>query len=146
MNFGQVESGIVVSSIVATPQTIAELPDAASWTELPFGVGIGWNYDGTDFTDSEGNPPPTPPEAVPQYRFILSGTEWVERFTDQEWAWLKVQRATVDRLDQMMDAIRWTNSIDVSSPNMDEFYNWLLNNGLPGGQARVDELRAGILL
>jgi hypothetical protein len=145
-NFGHILAGVIDQAIVADQDYIDSLSTANEWVELPFGVGIGWNYDGTDFTDSEGNPPPTPPEDVPQYRFILSGTEWVERYYETEWAWLKVQRATVDRLDQMMDAIRWTNSIDVSSPNMDEFYNWLLNNGLPGGQARVDELRAGILL
>jgi hypothetical protein len=140
MNYGEIESGIVVQAIVS--QVAPDL----NWVELPYGVGVSWNYDGTDFTDSDGNPPPTDRPLVETHRFILSGTEWVEAFYETEWSWLKVQRATVDRLDQMMDAIRWTNSIDVSSPNMDEFYTWLLNNGLPGGQARVDELRAGILL
>jgi hypothetical protein len=87
-----------------------------------------------------GAPPALPPN------YMISGPAWVERFTDQEWKWLKGQRAidnaAGNRLDQMMDAIRWTNSIDVSTANMDEFYNWLLAQGIPGGQARIDVLRS----
>ena len=101
-------------------------------------VSVGWLYDGSTFT---APPPPTP---TPDY--VLSGPEWVTRFTDDEWAWLKAQRAADTnagrQLDKFMDAIRWTDSIDVSSPNVDPFYTWLLNNGIPGGQARIDELRA----
>ncbi len=77
-------------------------------------------------------------------RYILDGWEWVGTFTETEWAWLKTQRQTSDQLDQLMDAIRWTNSVDVSSASMDGFYNWLLANNIPGGQTRIDELRAGI--
>jgi hypothetical protein len=144
MNHGYVEGGVGVITrvIVADASYIATLPDAADWLELPYGVGTGWEFNGVAFVSPDGSEPGVPREALPRY--ILSGTEWVERFTEQEWTWLKVQRTTSDRLDQMMDSIRWTNSIDISSPNMDEFYNWLLNNGIPGGQARIDELRAGI--
>jgi hypothetical protein len=142
-SFAHVESGIVTAIIIASQSFIDVLPAPAEWFECPVGVAIGWSFDGTTFTDENGNPPPDPVEII-KLRYILSGAEWVERFTDQEWAWLKVQRVANDRLDQMMDAIRWTNSIDISSPNIDEFYNWMLNNGIPGGQARIDELRAGI--
>lgn len=103
--------------------------------------GPGWTYDGQDFT------PPAP--SAPTYRTVLRGPEWVEAFTDVEWKWLKARRndgtAAGDRLDQMMDAVRWTNSVDVAASTMDEFYTWLLNEGIPGGQTRVDELREGIL-
>ena len=82
-------------------------------------------------------------------RYVLTGPEWVTTFTDDEWAWLKVQRALTTssgkQLDKFMDAIRWTNSIDVSSSTVDPFYDWLLTNGIPGGQTRVDELRAGVI-
>lgn len=140
--YGLVENEIIVQVIKAS--ATFNFPPG-QWVELPYGVSEGWNYDGQNFTDPNGNPPPTPAPPPPQYRTLLYGTEWVEEFTDAEWAWLKTKRATSDRLDQMMDAIRWTNSIDVASPNMDEFYTWLLNNGIPGGQTRIDELRQGIL-
>ena len=120
----------------------------AETNELPATIGfwddvtaklcnVGWIESAGTYT--------APP---PDYRTILSGTEWTEAFTDQEWKWLKTQRAIDDnpgrRLDQMMDAIRWTNSIDVASSNIDEFYTWMLNQGIPGGQARIDVLREGI--
>ena len=95
-----------------------------------------------------GNPPPERPEAGPRY--LLTGPEWVLTFTDAEWAWLKVQRnsgtAAGDQLDRFMDSIRWTDSINVASSSVDPFYDWLLTNGIPGGQGRIDELRSGIEL
>ena len=146
--FGRVDAGVIVNAIMADQEYIDTLPDAADWVALPFGVGVGWSYDGVDFTDENGNPPPERPEAGPRY--LLTGSEWVLTFTDAEWAWMKVQRtsgtAAGDQLDQFMDAIRWTDSIDVSSTNVDPFYDWLLTNGIPGGQGRIDELRSGIEL
>ena len=138
-NFGLIVAGEVVDSVDGPAPD-----DGGTWVELPYGVGISWLYDGTDFTDVYGNSPPVEPAPVMTYRTLLSGAEWVETFTEQEWAWLKVQRATVDRLDQMMDAIRWLGAVDVGSGNLNEFYDWMVANGLPGGQARADELRQGV--
>lgn len=82
-------------------------------------------------------------------RYILTGAEWVGRFTDDEWAWLKTRRddgtAAGKQLDRLMDAVRWTDSIRVepgASAQTDAFYDWLLAEGIPGGQSRIDELRA----
>lgn len=138
MIYALIQDGAVVNVIVATPQTIGEFP--GTWVELTAG-GLGWLYDGSTFT--------APPPAEPVYRKLLTGTEWVLTFTDAEWAWLKTQRALTTaagkQLDKFMDAIRWTNSIDVASPTVDTFYSWLLTNNIPGGQTRIDELRAGVL-
>jgi hypothetical protein len=144
-NWIEVVSDAVVNVIVYYEDPTGSFPTAGEWLAQPYGVGIGWTRVGAVWTGPNGEPQPVPPVPVPRYRTLLTGPEWVEAFNDTEWAWLKTQRAMVTRLDQMMDAIRWTDSVNVASPNMDEFYNWLLNNGLPGGQTRIDELRAGIL-
>lgn len=149
MNYGHITGGIVDEAIIATQEFIDGLPNASEWVELPYGVGMGWSYDGANFTDSEGNPPPaTPP---PDYRTLMTGPEWVSTFTDDEWDWIDTQRNTEPRtpaikeLRRLMDAIRWTNSIDVSAESITPFYDWLLNNGIPGGQTRIDELRQGVI-
>ena len=146
MNFGHLDPGnIVDEAIVADQQFVDTLPNAADWMELPYGVGIGWEWTGSAWLGTEGQSPPIEPVS---YRTLLLGPEWVATFTDDEWAWLKTQRvlttAAGKGLDKMMDAIRWTNSVDVASENMDVFYNWLLNNSIPGGQTRIDELREGL--
>ena len=135
-------TGTVESIIIADQSWVDQQPNT-SWyvdvTAVSPRPNPGWTYDGVNFTE---------PAYVPTTRYILTGPEWVEAFTDVEWQWLKTRRndgtAAGDRLDQMMDAIRWTNSVDVSATEMDEFYTWLLNQGLPGGQTRIDELRSGI--
>ena len=89
--------------------------------------------------------PPVKVVAPPITRYNLTGKEWVGTFTPTEWQWLKTQRTTDDELDLMMDAIRWSETIHVRAGGpLDDFYQWLLDNGLPGGQTRVDELRVGI--
>lgn len=142
--YGRVDPNnlLIVETVVADAEYIAGL--SGLWVEIPYGVGIGWGYLEGLWTGPNGEPLPTPP--TPPGDYILSGWEWVERFTDDEWAWLKVQR-TADtnagrQLDRLMDAVRWTASIDVSSTNIDPFYAWLLAQGIPGGQSRIDELRA----
>jgi hypothetical protein len=101
-------------------------------------VGRGWS---TPDSGTTWNPKTKPDN------YILTGSQWVMRFTDDEWDWIKTQRkvtpatAASKELDKMLDAIQFTNSVDVNSANMDPFYNWLLNNGIPGGQTRIDELR-----
>lgn len=114
-----------------------------TWYDVTgLGVGKRWTTSDNGATWEAPIPPPVPPQ------FILSGSDWVGRFTDDEWAWLKSQRQATTpagkKLDRLMDAIRWTNSVDVSSPTMDPFYQWLLDNGIPGGQARIDELRESL--
>ena len=140
--FAEIVGGEVHNVIVAEADFIAGLP--GEWvdiTGLP-GVGISWLYDGTTFT------PPSPP--APVTRFILTGAEWVQTFTDDEWDFIEVQEETTPRtaavkeLRKMLSAIRRTDSIDVSAVNMDAFYAWLLINGSPGGSPRIVALRAGI--
>lgn len=143
-NYGRVDpnTSIIVEAVVADADYIADL--AGLWVLLPYGVGIGWEYLEGLWTGPDGQPPPQP--QVPPGNYILSGWEWVERFTDAEWQWLKTRRndgtSAGDQLDRLLDAIRWTNSIDVLSVNIDPFYAWLLAQGIPGGQSRIDELRA----
>ena len=143
MNYGLVEAGVITQAIVATESFVAKLD--GTWIELPYGVSKNWNYDGADFTDENGDPPPIKPV---KYRTLLNGMEWVDTFTDTEWAWLKVQRAADTaagtKLDRLMDAIRWTDSINLQAAQMDNFYTWLSDQGIPGGQTRIDELRQGI--
>jgi len=143
-NYGKIEAGVVTQAIVADATFIATLP--GTWLELPYGVGIGWNWDGANWTNYQGDPPPTPPAARPRY--LLTGSEWVMLFTQDEWAWLKTRRndgtTAGKQLDKMMDAIRWTDSVNVAAESMDPFYDWMLAQGIPGGQTRIDELRAGV--
>jgi hypothetical protein len=146
MEYAHVEAGTVDRIILADASFIATLPDAGEWVRSPYGVAVGWTYAGGVFTGPQGQPPPLPPEQQPVY--LMSGAEWVMRFTDAEWSWLRVQRAgataAAKQLDKMMDAIRWLGAVDVSSPSLDDFYGWMLTNGIPGGQARIDELRAPV--
>jgi len=147
-NYGEMSSGEVIRAIIATQDVIDTLP--GTWLELPYGVGVGWTTadGGTTWLSPEGQSPPDEPSTTEPPSYLMDGYEWVARFTDDEWAWLKQQRNVTPatnaskKLDRLMDAIRWTNSVDVSSSNMDPFYQWLLDNGIPGGQTRIDELRA----
>lgn len=149
VNYGDLDGGgIVTNVIIADDEFIATLP--GTWMALPIGVGIDWTFIDPDWFDPEGSQYVPPPAPSAKYRYILSGPEWVQRFTDDEWSWMKAKRADGTaggkQLDKLMDAVRWTNSVDVSSPNMDVFYNSLVANGIPGGQTRVDVLREGILV
>jgi hypothetical protein len=153
MRFASITGGVVTNVVLVDDtdifldaQWMANNP-ADEWVETTAQpeVGIGWAYDGSVFIE-----PPEPPH-VPKYYVMVTGPEWVSLFTDAEWDWIDVQRETTPRtnaikeLRRLMDAIRWTDSVNVASPNMDPFYNWLLNNNIPGGQTRIDELRLGIL-
>jgi hypothetical protein len=143
MDYAHIEAGIVDRIIIADETFIAGLPDAGEWVPSPYGVAVGWAYSAGVFTGPQGQPPPPPPGELPVY--LMDGAAWVMRFTDAEWDWLAAQRklttAAGKQLNKMMDAIRWLNAVDVSSPNMDAFYNWMLAQGIPGGQTRIDELR-----
>jgi len=133
--YGLIENGICVNIVESDTA-----PDTGeTWVEATGGAGIGWQWDGT--TWSEPAPPPT------VYRKLLTGLEWVETFTADEWHSLKSfsQQDTTPgrRLDQLLDAIKLTNSIDISSPKMQQFYAYLVNQGWIT-QARADELQTGI--
>jgi len=82
------------------------------------------------------------------YRTMLHPAEWVDLWTDAERSWLKTQREANTnagrRLKDLWDAIITTNAIDVAAPQLDGFYNWLLNEGIPGGQGRINVLRQGV--
>jgi hypothetical protein len=124
-------------------------PDAAEWVLAPDSVYMGCIWNGTLVTEPDGTP--LPPDPLPAGRYVLTGAEWVERFTDDEWDWIDVQKTTeprtaaIKQLRRLLAAIEGTDSINVepgASGYVDGFYTWLLNNGIPGGQARIDELRA----
>lgn len=140
----------VVSDTVVNVTVGSTAPTGGEFLPQPYGVWIDWTRVGSVWTGPNGEPQETEPVPEQRYTSVLEGPVWVARFTDQEWQFIKSNRSdgspAGDNLDRMMDAIRWTNSIDVSSPNMDAFYTWLLNNGLPGGQTRIDELRASVLI
>jgi len=125
--------------IIAEQDFIDTMP--GTWVDITgeAGVGIGWQWNGTTWRAPE--PPPT------VYRKILSGLEWVETFTADEWRSLKSlsQQDTTPgrRLDQLLDAIKLTNSVDIASPKMQQFYSYLVNQGWIT-QARADELQTGI--
>jgi len=145
-NYGEMSGNTVIKVIAAEEDYILTQP--GTWLLLPYGVGLDWTTadGGTTWVGPNGEEPSPPPPTKESY--LLDGYEWVARFTDNEWAWLKQQRNVAPatnaskKLDRLMDAIRWTNSVDVSSSSMDPFYQWLLDNGIPGGQTRIDELRA----
>lgn len=54
----QIENGIVVNVIVVDPENIPEW--CADWPTITEG-GIGWSWDGANFTA-----PPPPPEPTPE--------------------------------------------------------------------------------
>ena len=150
-NWIEVVSDECIGVIVAPYNPTGVHPTDGEWLPQPYGVGVGWTRVGTVWTGPNGETQPVEPVPVPVYRKLLSGWEWVDTWTDAEWDWIDVQRNTTPRttaikeLRRLMDAIRWTDSVNVASTNVDPFYNWLLNNGIPGGQTRIDELREGIL-
>jgi hypothetical protein len=144
-NFGKIENGVVVKSIVARQAYIDRQANPNEWVRLPPGVGVGCLSRGDEFTDAQGEAVQASSE-VKAGDYVLTGAEWVGRFTDVEWSWLKAQRQMLTpagkKLDRLMDAIQWTDSINVQPGSAsDAFYGWLTNN-IPGGQGRVDELRA----
>jgi len=62
MNYGRLENSVVVEVIVATEAFIAAQP--GTWEQLPYGVGLGWSYDGSNWAGPNGGEPP-PEEPVP---------------------------------------------------------------------------------
>jgi hypothetical protein len=142
--YGELDAGVVITAIIAEQAFIDTLPSPSDWIVLPYGVGVDWEWSGSVWTGPDGESPPTEP-AMPG-NYLLTGPEWVERFTEVEWKWLKGKRVenntAGERLDQMMDSIRWLNAVNVGVGGpIDEFYTWLLDQGIPGGQTRIDELR-----
>jgi len=137
--YAEVENGVAVNVIIAEPEFIAEQP--GTWVDITneAGVGIGWQWDGTTWTE------PAPP--APVTRYVLTGLEWVQTWTEDEWRSLKTlaQQDTTPgrRLDQLLDAIKLTNSVDLESGTMQQFYSYIVAQGWIT-QARADELQAGI--
>jgi hypothetical protein len=83
----------------------------------------------------------------PVFRKLLSGPEWVETWTDDEWGSLKTLRvadsSTGRKLDKLMDAIQMTNSVDLEASRMTQFYDYIVLRGWVT-QIRADELQEGI--
>jgi len=150
-NWIEVVSDECIGVVVSTYDPTGIHPTDGEWLSQPYGVGIGWTRIGSVWTGPNGEAQPVePPPPGPTYRKLLMGAEWIELFTPAEWKWLKARRddgtTAGDRLDQMLDSIRWLDAVNVEvGGSIDEFYNWLLNQGIPGGQVRIDELREGII-
>ena len=137
--FVKVDSGRVVRVAIADAN-----PNTDVYDEAPTGVSTGWVLRNGNYYGPNGE---TPADAS---GYVLDNWEWRFRFTDAEWDWLVDKRDTTPattaskRLTRLMDAIMATASVNVevgAATEMDEFYTWLLNNGIPGGQTRIDELR-----
>lgn len=142
MDYGLIESGVV------TNVAVWETDPGAPWVALPeeVVVAIGWSYDGSVFT------PPVVPDPAP--RTLLTQAEWIESWTAAEWRQLKraasgalspspVPDNVSNKLDQLLDSIRLTNSFDVQSEKANQFYGYLVAQGFIT-QARADELQSGI--
>lgn len=113
----------VVSGKVRRVVKADSAPSRGAWVDTKdSGAWIGWTYDGTTFS--------APPA---EYRKVLTGPEWVETWTPTEWRTLKNARSgasgAAEKLDQFLDAIQITNSLDLESPIAVRFYNWLETNG-----------------
>lgn len=142
-HYGEMVADEVQQVIVAGPAFVQGLP--GTWLELPFGVGVGWTTADSGATWVGPNGEAQPVEQDRPKRQLLTSYEWHMTFTEAEWTWLKAQRALHDRLDQLMSGIQGAGAtnIAVGGP-LDEFYDWLLTNGIPGGETRIDELREGV--
>lgn len=144
----EVVNDVVVGVVVGNSDPSGVIPTVGEWLPQPYGVGMNWTRVGAVWTGPQGQPQPVDLGPVVDLDYVLTGAEWVLRFTDNEWDWLNTQRklttAAGKQLNKLLDAIRWTNSVDVSAPSMDVFYNWALAQGIPGGQSRIDELRAPV--
>lgn len=144
-SWGEIQGGFVVDTLKCDAAFIAATqPNPQDWMELPYGVAIGWAYDGQDFTGPSGESPPAEPAPVIKYRTVLTSYEWFYLFTEAEWNWIKTKRQTIARLDDLLIAIQTAAAVDIIHTNMDEFYAYLLAQGIPGGQTRIDELRQGV--
>lgn len=129
----------VTEVIVATPAEVAALPSPEDWIPCPKQVQVDWTFTGGDWFDPAGNPLK---KTIAPEKFILTPDEWVLRFTNTEWAWLKTERASDDGLDRIMDAIDKMVAIPLRSPPLDLFYFLLLGLSFPGGLPRIEALRA----
>jgi hypothetical protein len=68
MKLAQIENGTVVNAIEVDPSAI---PDwAADWPELVDGAGIGWQYDGQQYSAA---PPPPPEEVLAEAKSVARG-------------------------------------------------------------------------
>ena len=134
--YAKIESGIVTNVIIAEAIDIGGIP--GQWIDVTNIIAApGYSYSGGVFT-----------APAPVYRKLLSGIEWIETWTDQEWRTLK-NAATQDNavgrtLDKFLDAIRITNSLDLNSTRATQFYNYLEASGFITAQRKA-ELTQGVL-
>jgi len=153
-NWIEVVSDTVINVVVSKGTPSA--PTAGEYLPQPYGVGIGWTRSGGVWTGPAGEAQPVePPPPGPQYRKLLTGWEWVATWTDSEWRQLKraasgdlsptpITDNVSQKLDQLLDAIRWTDSVNLEAQKMKSFYDYLVSQGFIT-QARADELQEGIL-
>ena len=154
-NWIEVVSDECIGVIVAAYDPTGAHPTDGEWLPQPYGVGVGWTRVGTVWTGPNSETQPVEPVPVPVYRKLLTGWEWVDTWTDAEWRQLKraasgdlspspISDNVSQKLDQLMDAIRWTASVNLEAQKMKSFYAYLASQGFIT-QARADELQEGII-
>jgi hypothetical protein len=147
MRASRIQQGIVTSIILATVEEGEAFDPESTWVDVTniADVGIGYSWDGTNFTP----PPPGPPT----YRTLLSHQEWVNTWTATEWASLNaaasgtseppVSQSVTDTVAQLLASVSASNSINVASAQADTDYSYLEANGFIDA-ARKAELQQGI--
>lgn len=136
--FIKIEKGRVVNRIDATQKHINTLPDRDKWKKDSIAqIGFETQDEGVTFSEPQ-----------PKRRMTLTFFEWVELFTDREWRIIKRKRnednAQGEKLDKLLDELQQSDSVNIESGKLDQFYTWLSNQGLQD-QKRIDELKQGIL-
>jgi len=104
MRSALIKDGEVVNIAEGMPQELVdeELVDLAGYVKCPDDVGIGWSYDGTNFTA----PPPVPVEDTRDYK-AKRRAEFppVDEQLDAIWKELDRRKTGGDTLDKEANAI-----------------------------------------
>lgn len=144
MRYAEILNGKVVRVIECEPEKITGF--AGVWNSLENypEVSIGWKYSGGVYSvpDPKSN------------RTLLKQEEFIDAFTSQEWRKIKkaasgasspspVLESDSEIIDQVLDSIRITGAIDVSSKKANKFYNALKDSGIINA-ARKQILNDGI--
>ena len=137
MRQAKIENGVVTQVIRATNEEALVL--GGEWIDVTgTAVSIKDLYDGNVFS---------PAPYVPRYRTLLTAEEFVDSWSSAEWRSLKNLAAgtgnVAEKLDQLLDAIKLTNSFDVNGTKAGQFYGYLVTQAFIT-QARADELQLGI--
>lgn len=130
MNYAEIINGVVENVVKADPGHIATLP--GEWVELPAGVGIGWLYDGTNFS-----------EPVVEKRMRLSVREFREQFTAAEKQAIYTTAKSVVDIEVWLDDLRSVEWVDLDFQQTIDSVNGLEVAGLIGA-GRAAEILEGL--